>query len=69
MLPNFDAKVTPLGRNQTLSEESLPYQLKLRQHFQHLRVHNISAATPSHLAILSSIVAPIISSAFEKVTG
>jgi len=32
MLPKFDAEVTSLGRNQTLSEESLPYYLELRQH-------------------------------------
>ena len=31
-LPKFDAQVTSVGRNQTLSEESLPYYLELRQH-------------------------------------
>lgn len=31
-LPKFDAQVTSLGRNQTLSEKSLPYYLELRQH-------------------------------------
>jgi hypothetical protein len=32
MLPKFDAQVTSLGRNQTLSEESLAYRLELGQH-------------------------------------
>jgi hypothetical protein len=31
-LPKFDAQVASLGRNQTLSEKSLPYYLELRQH-------------------------------------
>jgi hypothetical protein len=32
MLPKFDAEVTSLGRNQSLSEKSLPYRLELGQH-------------------------------------
>jgi hypothetical protein len=32
MLPKLDAEITSLGRNQALSEESLPYRLELRQH-------------------------------------
>jgi hypothetical protein len=31
-LPKFDAEITSLGRNQSLSEESLPYRLELGQH-------------------------------------
>jgi len=32
MLPKLDTEVTSLRRNQTLSEESLPYRLELGQH-------------------------------------
>jgi len=32
MLPKLDAKITSLGRNQSLSKESLPYRLELGQH-------------------------------------
>jgi hypothetical protein len=31
-LSKFDAQVASLGRNQALSEESLPYRLELGQH-------------------------------------
>jgi hypothetical protein len=38
MLSKFDAEITSLGRNQSLSKESLPYRLELRQHHTELEI-------------------------------
>ena len=68
--PKFDAEVTSLGRNQTLSEKSLPYYLELRQHrinpksnTRRLRLHlkgekglNLCLNPPSSFAFLSLLL-------------